>query len=61
LHQAANELNAQVLDFLKKTEISSEFSLELLETLFGANTICHFSPKKNQELMKIITSRMENE
>lgn len=61
LHQSAIDLKTTLQKFLEDTNISAEFSLQMLQTLFGPNTICHFSPKKNQELLRIITQRMKDE
>ena len=61
LHEAAVQLKDTLLAFIASSNLSSAFSLKLLKQSFGPNSNLRFSTKRNQDLLKVITPRLEKD
>eukprot|EP00347_Sterkiella_histriomuscorum_P004007 403362109 len=59
LHEAAVSLKDTIVQFISSSNLSGEYSLKLLQQLFGPNSNLRFSTKRNLDLLKVLTSRFE--
>ncbi|CDW85691.1 dna polymerase v-like [Stylonychia lemnae] len=59
LHDAAISVKDTLFQYIQNSNLSGEYALKLVKQLFGPNSLLRFSPKKNQELLKALTTKFE--
>ena len=58
LYEVARQVKSTLISIMEKVQISSELSMQLLQTMFGPNNLTKLAIKRNQDLLKVLASQM---
>lgn len=59
LNDVANRIKTQISSLLIKFDMSSSDSMKILNQIFGPNGTLKFSARKNQDLLKVLSKKMD--
>ena len=61
LYEVAKEIKTSIIKMLELVQIPPEHAMQLLQALFGPNTATRLAVRRNQDLLKVISSQMDSE
>jgi len=59
LVEVSTAIKTALMGILSKSELSSDAAYELLQNLFGPNTLLKLAVRRNQDMLKAIASRFD--